>query len=87
MDNQTNANYGFEKKLSGGAKFGYGALGFFLMLIGVLITWLVNKDKLPATKKSAITCSVVGMVIGFIAWIVLYFVVFASIFATYSALV
>lgn len=71
--------------LSGGAKFGYGALGFFLMLIGVLVAWLVNKDKAPAVKKSAIVSSAVGMAIGIVAWIALYAVVFAGIMATYGA--
>lgn len=71
--------------LSGGAKFGYGALGFVLMLIGVLIAWLVNKDKAASVKKSAIVSSVVGMVLGIVAWIALYVVVFAGIMATYGA--
>ncbi|WP_101721043.1 hypothetical protein [Eggerthella timonensis] len=71
--------------LSGGAKFGYGALGFFLMLIGVLVAWLVNKDKAPAVKKSAIVSSVVGMAIGLVAWIAFYAVVFAGVMATYGA--
>lgn len=71
--------------LSGGAKFGYGALGFFFMLIGVLIAWLVNKDKAPAIKKSAMVSSVVGFVIGLVAWIILYAVIFAGLMATYGA--
>lgn len=70
--------------LSGGAKFGYGVLGFFFMLIGVLIAWLVNKDKAPAIKKSAIVSSVVGFVIGLVAWIILYAVIFAGLMATYG---
>lgn len=71
--------------LSGGAKFGYGALGFFFMLIGVLITWLVNKDKAPAVKKSAIVSSAVGFVIGLVVWVVLYAVIFAGLMTTYGA--
>lgn len=71
--------------LSAGAKFGYGALGFVLMLIGVLITWLINKDKTPSVKKSAIVSSVVGMIIGFVVWMAMYAFVFGSIMATYGA--
>lgn len=70
--------------LSGGAKFGYGVLGFFLMAIGVLIAWLVNKDKTSTIKKSAIISSVVGMVIGIVAWIVVYAMLFATLMATYG---
>lgn len=71
--------------LSAGAKFGYGALGFVLMLIGVLIAWLINKDKAPAAKKSAVVSSVVGMAIGFVAWMALYAFVFGSIMVVYGA--
>lgn len=71
--------------LSGGAKLGYGALGFFLMLIGVLVAWLVNKDKAPSVKKSAIVSSVVGMAVGLVAWIAFYALVLAGIMATYGA--
>lgn len=52
-----------EKGLSGGAKFGYLALGFFLALIGVLITYLVNRDKAPEIKSQAMKFSIIGCVI------------------------
>jgi len=47
--------------LTGGAKFGYFALGFFLGVIGILVAWLVNKDN-PGVSKVAIKFSVIGFV-------------------------
>jgi len=71
-----------QQELSGGAKFGYFALGLFLSWIGVLISWLVNKDKAPQVKSSAIKFSVIGMIIAIVGYIILFvlmFVVFASV--------
>jgi hypothetical protein len=48
-------------ELSGGNKFGYFALGFFLGVVGVLIAWLTNKDK--PIEKPAIKMSVIGLVV------------------------
>ena len=60
-----------EQSLSGGAKLGYTALGFFLSLIGVLIAWLVNRDKVQQVKSDAIKFSLIGFGISAVAWIVL----------------
>ncbi|MDR1082916.1 MAG: DUF2510 domain-containing protein [Coriobacteriales bacterium] len=51
-------------QLSTGAKVGMVALGFFLGLIGVLIAWLINKDK--PTSKEAVKFSVIGFIIVFV---------------------
>jgi hypothetical protein len=45
--------------LTGGAKFGMFALGFFLFAIGVLIAWLIYKDK--PESKDAIKFSLIGL--------------------------
>lgn len=71
MDNQN---------LTGGVKFGYVALGFFLGLIGVLIAWLIERGK-PA-KREAIKFSVIGFVISVVIWCIMYFAVFAGLMAT-----
>jgi uncharacterized Tic20 family protein len=63
--------------LSGGAKAGYFALGFFLAVIGILIAWLVNKDK--PVMKEAIKFSVIGCVVGVVLWCILYVGVFAAV--------
>ena len=60
-----------DQKLSGGAKVGYFFLGLFLALVGVLIAWLVNKDK--PVMKEAVKMSVIGFVVAIVLYIV-YFV-------------
>lgn len=74
-----------QARLSGGAKFGYFALGFFLALIGVLITWLVNKDKEQALKSSAIKFSVIGCVVSIVFWIIVNTVLVGSMMSMYGA--
>ena len=72
-----------ETKLSGGAKFGYLALGFFLWAVGVLIAWLVNKDK--PVMKEAIKFSIIGAVITTvlsIIYIVFIFVIVGALAAS-----
>ena len=44
---------------TGGAKAGYFALGFFLGLIGVLVSWLMTKDKDPLTKSAVLKFSMI----------------------------
>lgn len=53
---------------TGGAKAGYFALGFFLMLIGVLISWLITKDKGEAVKSAGLKFSLIGFGVGFALW-------------------
>ncbi len=64
---------GMNQGLTTGAKFGYFVLGLFLSLIGVLIAWLINKDKDRPTKSGALKFSIIGCVISF-AGIVLFYI-------------
>jgi len=50
-----------DEKLTGGAKAGYFFLGLVLAVIGILIAWLVNKDK--PVMKEAIKFAVIGFVV------------------------
>lgn len=66
-----------------GSTIGWGILGFFIPLVG-LILFLVWRTEKPRAAKS----SGIGAIIGFVAGIILsiiYTVVFASMFATMSA--
>ena len=58
---------------TGGAKAGYFALGFFLMLIGVLISWLITKDKGEAAKGAGLKFSLIGFGAGFLFWMLASF--------------
>ncbi|HBT95935.1 MAG TPA: hypothetical protein DEB24_07630 [Coriobacteriia bacterium] len=58
--------------LTGGAKFGYFILGLFLSLIGVLIAWLINRDKDGVTKSGALKFSIIGCVISFVGGLLFY---------------
>jgi hypothetical protein len=64
--------------LTGGAKFGYFALGFFVGVIGILISWLVNKDN-PSVSRIAIKFSVIGLastvVLAIVTVLILFLVV------------
>ena len=62
--------------LSGGMKFGYGALGFLMGLVGILLAWLINAGKHPTISQSALISSVVGFGIGVVAWVALYVFLF-----------
>lgn len=75
-----------QQQLSGGAKFGYLALGFFLGLIGVLIAWLTSKDKGSAYKSGAIKFSVIGFVIVLVLGIVFTLVITPMLAASMTAL-
>lgn len=47
------------------AAFGFGVLGFFIPLVG-LILWLVWKDERPKRAKAAGIGAIVGVVVNFI---------------------
>lgn len=57
----TQAYAGWEVPPTGGAKAGYFALGFFLGAIGVLIAYLIARDKGPLSKSAALKFSLFGM--------------------------
>lgn len=67
----TQATMGVSTLPSTGAKVGYFALGFLVNLIGVLIAWLISKDKGEATKSIALKFSLVGFVVALVLSIVL----------------
>lgn len=53
------------------AKVGYFVLGFLVGLIGVLIAWLISKDKGEATKSAALKFSLIGFVVALVLSVVL----------------
>ena len=53
-------------QLTGGMKFGWLVVGFFLNIPGMVIAWLVNVDKHPQVKHDAIMWSVIGFVIAIV---------------------
>ncbi|MDJ1649853.1 MULTISPECIES: spore coat protein SP96 [Gordonibacter] len=54
-------------ELTGGMKFGWFAVGALLGIPGIVISWLVNVDKLPQVKSDALKWTIIG----FVAWIVI----------------
>lgn len=53
--------------LSGGMKFGWFVIGALLGIGGIVLSWLVNVDKIPQVKSDALKWSIIG----FVVWIVL----------------
>jgi hypothetical protein len=74
-----------QQQLSGGAKAGYFFLGFFLFVIGILIAWLVNKDKEPAIRNGAIKLAVIGAIVEFVLGIIFSVLFFVLIFSAAGA--
>lgn len=74
-----------DQSLSGGAKFGYFILGFFLGLIGVLIAWLVNKNGYQEIKSGAIKFSLIGFAVTFVLNLIAAFTIWPVMFATLTA--
>jgi riboflavin transporter FmnP len=64
------------KQLSAGARIGYLVLGLLLSLLGVLIAWLVNRDK--PEKSEAINWSLTGFGIS-LALVFIGFAVFLTV--------
>lgn len=60
-----------EPQLSGGLKFGYFLLGFLGNLFGIVVAWLINADKHPAIKGSAVKWSIVGFACTFVVGILI----------------
>jgi hypothetical protein len=69
------------KELSGGAKFGMFALGFFVGPIGILIAWLINKD--TSASGDAIKFSVIGLAVSFVFWCLCYVLIMVLATASY----
>lgn len=68
-----------QPKLSAGLKFGYGVLGFFLAIIGIVLAWLINADKHPSIMQSAIVSAIVGFVIAIVGVMALYAFMFVGL--------
>ena len=54
-------------QLTGGMKFGWFVVGALMGIPGIVISWLVNVDKLPQVKSEALKWTIIG----FVVWIVL----------------
>lgn len=52
-------------ELTGGMKFGWFVVGALLGIPGIVISWLVNVDKLPQVKSDALKWTIIG----FVVWI------------------
>lgn len=50
-------------QLTGGMKFAWVVVGALLGIPGIIISWLVNVDKVPQVKSDAVKFSVIGFVI------------------------
>lgn len=74
----------YQPQPTGGAKAGYFALGFFLMLIGVLISWLITKDKGGAVKSAGLKFSLIGFGVGFASWILMAALTTCSLMSLYA---
>lgn len=82
----TQAYAGWEAPLSGGAKAGWFALGFFLGLIGVLIAYLVTEDKGPLRKGAALKFALFGTGTTVLLSILLVALTFCSVGAMFTSM-
>lgn len=67
--------------LTGGQKFGWALVGFFMGPVGVLLAWLTNTHNFPKAKSDAILFSAIGFVAEFVLAIVLFGLVACSTMA------
>lgn len=58
--------------LTGGQKFGWALVGFFMGPVGILLAWLTNTHNFPKAKSDAILFSAIGFVAEFVLAIVLF---------------
>ena len=70
------------QELTGGAKVGYFALGFFLSILGVTVTWAMNKDNLAL--RNAVFYSIIGCWVQTVLAIIFAFLAYAALFAYMS---
>lgn len=54
-------------QLTGGMKFGWFVVGALLGIGGIVVSWLVNVDKMPQVKSEALKWTIIG----FAVWVVL----------------
>lgn len=62
-----------------GSTFGWGVLGFFIPLVGLILFLVWKKDRPKASKSSGI-----GALSGFITWLVFYIFVFVLMFVVFD---
>ncbi|MDO5042622.1 MAG: hypothetical protein Q4D92_03845 [Slackia sp.] len=56
-------------QLTGGMKFGWAVVGFFVGPIGILLAWLTNAHNFPEAKSAAVKFSLFGFLAQFLVWI------------------
>lgn len=56
-------------QLTGGMKFGWAVVGFFVGPIGILLAWLTNAHNFPEAKNAAVKFSLFGFLAQFLVWI------------------
>ena len=64
-------------------KFGWFVVGALMGIPGIVISWLVNVDKLPQVKSEALKWTIIG----FVVWIVLGILISLAIGGMITALV
>ena len=57
--------------LTGGMKFGWAALGFFVGPIAILVAWLTNAHNFPQAKNEAVKFSLIGFLVSIVGWFLL----------------
>ncbi|MBC2888282.1 spore coat protein SP96 [Gordonibacter massiliensis (ex Traore et al. 2017)] len=70
-------------QLTGGMKFGWFVVGALMGIPGIVISWLVNVDKLPQVKSDALKWTIIG----FVVWIVLGILIGLAIGGMITAMV
>lgn len=70
-------------QLTGGMKFGWFVVGALMGIPGIVISWLVNVDKLPQVKSEALKWTIIG----FVVWIVLGILIGLAIGGMVTAMV
>ena len=70
-------------QLTGGMKFGWFVVGALMGIPGIVISWLVNVDKLPQVKSDALKWTIIG----FAVWIVLGILIGLAIGGMITAMV
>ncbi len=57
--------------LTGGMKFGWAVLGFFMGPIAILVAWLTNAHNFPQAKNEAVKFTLIGFLVSLVWWILL----------------
>lgn len=68
-------------QLTGGMKFAWLVIGALMGIPGIIISWLVNVDKMPQVKSDALKFTVIGFVINIVFWFIMSFLITGAISA------